>query len=210
MPDPNDKVRKAIVSGEEEWRDVEEDEFAFEPDPQYKLRKNGPKIILTRESNLDSFMEFDYNPTVLPFSRVANWNDKTIIGEEEGLEFKGMGKSQFTWELFLTDWGYHRAKTRDETVLEKLNWLNAHIVPNSHMVEDDEGNLNHVLMPYVIFITKGVDSFRALITKIAGRQTLLNRKFDPIRATVNVTFRRIERRRKSGFTTERTLRVRTF
>ena len=153
-----------------------------------KTRKKGKKIRLRREDLLTDFMDLDYNPTELPFSKVVKWNDKTVIGGQEALEFKGVGKREFTWTFLFTDYGYHRSKTPEETVLAKLNWLEDRTTANNKFVDGEP-----VLIPDILFLEKGNDVIRVVILKIAGKETFLKENFDPDRAIVSVTFRRVER-----------------
>lgn len=182
------RVRSSIV-GDEGRREVSNPSSSV---PQYwklqKIRKKGKKIRLRREDLLTDFIDLDYNPTELPFSKVVNWNDKTVIGGQEALEFQGVGRREFTWSFFFTDFGYHRSKTPDETVLAKLNWIEDRTVPNRHFVDGESINI-----PDFLFLEKGNDVIRVIILKINGKEILLKENFDPDRAIVNVTFRRVER-----------------
>lgn len=169
-----------------------------------KVKRGGRKIILMDEDNFKDSIEFDYNPTELPFSKIINWNDKTIIGGEEALEFKGIGRREFTWQFFLTDFGYHRAKTSEETVLAKLNWLEDKTTVTRKMADGEV-----VDIPHILFLLKGDETIRVVILKIDGKQILLKKNFDPDRAIVNVTFRRVRRAFSQGGRIGR-LKRRTF
>lgn len=199
------RMRSAIVGkGTEEEEDVEDSPRA-EYGGRYRGR-GGPRIILRREQRLDDFIEMDYNPTELPFSKVMKWNDKTVINREEALEFQNIGAREFTWSFLLNDWGYFRPKQAKETVLRKLNWIEGMTEPNRQYDKDFEP----FDAPYVMFLEKGVDAVRVIILKFEGKETLLKPNFDPIRATINITFRRLERISESGFRMTPTLRRRMF
>jgi hypothetical protein len=153
-----------------------------------RTRRGGKKIILRNENDLTDYIEVDYNPTELPFSKTIKWNDKTVIGGEDALEFKGIGKREFTWTFLFTDFGYHRPKTNKETVLAKLNWLDDRSRTNARLVDGE-----FVDVPYILFLEKGDDVIRVVILKISGKETFLKENFDPDRAIVSVTFRRVQR-----------------
>lgn len=152
------------------------------------IKGTGKKIRLRVEDNLDNFIDVDYNPTEYAFSKVINWNDKTVIGGQEALEFKGIGRREFTWGFLFTDFGYHSSKTPEETVLAKLNWLEDRTSPNRKFVDGEP-----VDIPDILFLEKGNDVIRVVILKIDGKEIFLKENFDPDRAVVNITFRRVER-----------------
>jgi hypothetical protein len=183
-----DNLRSAVV-GDAPRREVlnpssVNSDAKFDRTP--RIKRGGKKIVLRNEDDLSDFIEVDYNPTELPFSKVINWNDKTVIGGEDALEFKSIGRREFTWSFFLTDFGYHRKKAAKETVIEKLNWLEDRSGVNTRVVDGEP-----VDIPYILFLEKGNDVIRVVILKIEGKETFLNEEFDPIRAIVNVTFRRV-------------------
>lgn len=183
-----DRTRSAIV-GQEGVRDtLDSSSKVSQYSKLVKTRKKGKKIRLRREDFLKDFMDLDYNPTELPFSKIVKWNDKTVINGQEALEFKGVGRREFTWSFFFTDFGYYRSKTPEETVLAKLNWLEDRTTPNNKVVDGEP-----VLIPDILFLEKGNDVIRVVILKIEGKETFLKENFDPDRAIVNVTFRRVER-----------------
>lgn len=199
------RMRSAIVGkGAEAFEDVEDSPIAEVQGP-YRGR-GGTKIILRREDNLESFIEMDYNPTELPFSKNIKYNDKSIINGEEALEFQNIGSRQFTWAFLLNDWGYFRPKQAAETVRRKLNWLEGMTQPNRQYDKDFEP----FSAPYIFFLEKGVDAIRVIIIKFDGIEKLLKPNFDPIRATLNITFRRVARLSEGGFRMTRTLRRRMF
>jgi len=156
--------------------------------------KIGNKVVFRDEQNLDDFIELDYNPTTWPFEKTIEFNDKHIIGGDDAIEFKGIKKSEFSLELLFTDFCFHGSKQGyKDSVVGKLNWLDSHSNPGLFLIDD-----RFVRTPNVIFIEKGIEAQRVVITKISGVEEIQDSQFSPIRARVSVTFRKVIRPRQKG------------
>jgi len=151
----------------------------------------GRKLLLRDETDLNDFIEMDFNPTTWPISASVEYNDQTVINGDDALEYKGRGAEEFTLALFFSDYGFYKEKKFSETTAWKLAWLFKKTKP---IYREVDGQL--IQAPPVIFVEKGFEAIRTVILKIDGIEEMQDVTFTPIRATVSVTFRKVFRVRE--------------
>ena len=185
-----DELRGAIVGDPQRKVNVKTPKNVQTNDRQPKGM--GKKLILRDEKNLEDYIELDYNPTTWPFEKTIEFNDKNIVGGDDAIEFKGIQRAEFTLEFFFTDFGYHGTKQGyKDSVTGKLNWLDSHSDPGLVFYEDE----GMVQTPPIIFLEKGLEAMRVVMTKISGVHELMDSFFSPVRTKVSVTFRKVIRPR---------------
>jgi hypothetical protein len=190
MPDDFTKqlgqLRSAVV-GEEEKRDViagKDEATSYAP----ATPGMGKKITLRKESNLNDKIELDYNPTEWPFEVTPEYNEIEVDGSENALEFKSIGKREFTLACFFTDFGYHRRKNPGEKVFDKISWLEQAASIPEYQIIDGKG----IMTPSIILVQKGAEAYRTVITKVTGRETMQDSLLIRAeRAEVEITFREV-------------------
>ena len=188
---PEDRLKleeiKGAITGQEQKREVAQ----FEGGPPVS-KINFGKLILRDEWDLDDKIECDFNPTEWPFSITVKYNDKSIIGGTDALEFKSRKDGDFSLSLLFTDYGSYKAKKFfKDTVDWKIKWL---IEKTKTWLGEVDGKF--VDNPPVIMIEKGLEAFRAVILKLEWKEIMQDKLFTPIRAIVVVHFRKILRRRQ--------------
>jgi hypothetical protein len=188
FPAQLEQIRSAVI-GQETKRDVvagKDEVTNFAP----KTPGMGKKITLRKESNLNDYIELDYNPTEWPFELTPEYNDIEVEGSESALEWKSMGKREFTLACFFTDFGYHRKKQPTESVYNKLSWLELAASNPEYQIIDGKG----ITAPPIILLQKGAEAFRVVITKVEGRETMQDSLLiRPERAEVNISFREVRK-----------------
>jgi len=185
------EVRSAIVQkGDDRRRGIAGNREGRDSQPS----RIQTKMILRDNDNLEDYIEVDYNPTIWPFEAKVEYNDKTIIGGQDALEFKSRKNEDFTLEFLFTDFGSHTPKTQFKQTTEwKLSWLESKSKSSIHY---DEESSSFVNAPTVLMLERALNTDRVVIVKLAYKIELFNSVWQAQRARVQITFRKVFQRRK--------------